>query len=126
MASVYPSAHGAPTNGTPAEPPRLLDRLRSILRTKHYSYRTEQAYVHWVRRYILHHGKRHPKDMAASEIEAFLTHLAVEGRVAASTQTQALCAILFLYKQLLRIDLPHFNAVRAKRPQAPSRRFVAR
>jgi integron integrase len=117
MASVYPSTQGAPIKGTPADPPRLLDRLRFALRTKHYSYRTEQAYVHWVRRFILHHGKRHPVEMGGSEIEAFLTHLAVEGRVAAGTQTQALCAILFLYKHLLRIDLPHFNAVRAKRPK---------
>ncbi|MGB7950076.1 MAG: integron integrase [Candidatus Binatia bacterium] len=117
MAAVYPSAQSPAINGSPTQPPRLLDQLRFALRTKHYSYRTEQAYVHWVRRFILHHGKRHPKNMGGSEIEAFLTHLAVAGRVAASTQTQALCAILFLYKQVLRIDLPHFDAVRAKRPK---------
>jgi integrase len=117
MPSVYPSAQRPAINDAPNESPRLLDQLRFALRAKHYSYRTEQAYVHWVRRFILHHGKRHPKDMGGSEIEAFLTHLAVAGRVAASTQTQALCAILFLYKQVLRIDLPHFDAVRAKRPK---------
>lgn len=117
MALIYSPSQKSAINSGQAEPPRLLDRLRFALRTKHYSYRTEQAYVHWVRRFILYHGKRHPNEMGGSEIEAFLTHLAVEGRVAASTQTQALCAILFLYKQLLRIDLPHFNAVRAKRPK---------
>ena len=82
----------------PAKPLRLLDRMRQIIRTKHYAYSTEQAYVHWVRRYILFHAKRHPKEMGGPEIERFLTHLAVEGQVSASTQTQALCALLFLYK----------------------------
>jgi hypothetical protein len=77
MASVYPCTKAAAINGAPADPPRLLYQLRFALRTKHYSYRTEQAYVHWVRRFILHHGKRHPKDMGGSEIEAFLTHLAI-------------------------------------------------
>jgi integron integrase len=117
MALVYSTPQKPAINGTTTEPPRLLDRLRFALRTKHYSYRTEQAYVHWVRRFILHHGKRHPETMGANEIEAFLTHLAVDGRVAASTQTQALCAVLFLYKHVLKIELPHFNAVRAKRPK---------
>jgi hypothetical protein len=84
------------------------------LRAKHYAYRTEQTYVNWVRRFILHHKKRHPKEMGGPEIEAFLTHLAVAGHVSASTQTQALCAILFLYKHVLRIELPHLDAVRAK------------
>jgi len=81
-----------------AQPPRLLDRMRQVLRTKHYAYSTEQAYVQWARRYILFHDKRHPQEMGGPEIEQFLTHLAVEGRVSASTQTQALCALLFLYK----------------------------
>lgn len=117
MASVYRSAPVGSTKGREAEPPRLLDRLRFALRTKHYAYRTEQAYVHWVRRFILHHGKRHPQEMGGPEIEAYLTDLAVAGRVSASTQTQALCAILFLYKHVLRIELPHLNAVRAKRPK---------
>jgi hypothetical protein len=99
-----------------ANPPRLLDQLRQTLRTKHYAYRTEQAYVHWVRRYILFHGKRHPQEMGRGEIEQFLTNLAVERHVSASTQTQALCALLFLYNHVLRIELPTLNAVRAKRP----------
>ncbi len=80
------------------QPPRLLDTLRDVLRAKHYAYRTEQAYVHWSRRYILFHDKRHPREMGVPEIERFLTHLAVHQNVSASTQTQALCALLFLYK----------------------------
>lgn len=100
-----------------AQPPRLLDRLRDRLRLRHYSLRTEQAYLHWVKRYILFHGKRHPADMGKAEVEAFLTHLAVERKVAASTQTQALSALLFLYKEVLGIDLPWLSEVtRAKRP----------
>ncbi|NOY29070.1 MAG: integron integrase [Planctomycetes bacterium] len=95
----------------------MLDQLADVLRAKHYSYRTEQAYIPWVRRFILFHNKRHPREMGAVEIEQFLTHLAVEGRVSASTQTQALCALLFLYKHLLKIDLPALDAVRAKRPK---------
>jgi len=85
--------------------------------SKHYSYRTEQAYVAWVRRFILFHGKRHPQEIGPGEVEQFLTHVAVEGRVAASTQTQALCALLFLYKHVLGIALPPLAAVRAKRPK---------
>ena len=87
-------------------PPRLLDQLRDRLRVKHYSIRTEKVYVHWVRRFILHQGKRHPRDMGAAEVEAFLTHLAVDRRVAASTQNQAKSAILFLYKEVLNMELP--------------------
>jgi site-specific recombinase XerD len=80
---------------------KLLDQLREVLRLKHYSYRTEQAYVDWVRRFILFHDKRHPAEMGAPEIQAFLAHLAVEGNVSASTQNQALRAILFLYREVL-------------------------
>nr|WP_200907276.1 phage integrase N-terminal SAM-like domain-containing protein [Ardenticatena maritima] len=80
----------------PQRPLKLLDRVRQVLRRKHYSYRTEQAYIQWIKRYILFHNKRHPKEMGAPEIEAFLTHLAVEEHVAASTQNQALSALLFL------------------------------
>ncbi len=83
MASVYHSAPVGTINGPQNEPPRLLDRLRFALRAKHYAYRTEQAYVHWVRRFILHHRKRHPQEMGGQEIEAFLTYLAVDGHVAA-------------------------------------------
>jgi integron integrase len=97
-------------------PKKLLDQVRDAIRLKHYSYRTEQTYVDWVYRFILFHGKRHPKDMGAPEIEAFLTHLAVQRHVATSTQNQALCALIFLYRHVLRqeIDLS-IDAVRAKR-----------
>ena len=78
MASLYHSVPAATTHPPEGKPPRLLDRLRFALRAKHYAYRTEQAYVHhWVRRFILRHGKRHPQEMAGPEIDAFLTHLAV-------------------------------------------------
>lgn len=98
--------------------PRLLDQMRDALRVRHYSLRTEQAYTHWTRRYILFHGKRHPREMGAVEVEAFLTWLAVEGQVSASTQGQSLAALLFLYKQVLGMDLPWLDeVVRAKRPQ---------
>jgi integron integrase len=97
-------------------PKKLLDQLRDALRIKHYAYRTEQTYVDWVHRFICFHNKRHPKDMGASEVEAFLTHLAVDLKVAASTQNQALCALLFLYRYVLRQELdPSINAVRAKK-----------
>ncbi len=92
-------------------PPKLLDRLREHLRVRHYSIRTEAAYVDWARRFILFHGKRHPQDMGAAEIEAFLTHLAVDRQVSASTQNQAKAAILYLYKQVLGVDLPWLDEV---------------
>jgi integrase len=98
-----------------SRPKKLLDQVRDAIRLKHYSYRTEQTYVGWIRRYILFHDKRHPKDMGAAEVEAFLTHLAVDGNVAASTQNQALCAILFLYNNVLNQELGKLDAVRAKR-----------
>lgn len=99
------------------KPPKLLDQVREKLRLKHYSIRTEKQYVQWVRRFILFHGKRHPRDMGAPEVEAFLTHLSVEGNVAASTQNQALSALLFLYREVLNSTLPWMNEiVRAKRP----------
>jgi len=102
----------------PQPPKKLLDQVRDVLRLKHYSIRTEQAYTDWIRRYILFHGKRHPKDMGAPEIEAFLTHLAVDGNVAASTQNQALCALEFLYREVLRQEWDDSIApVRAKKPQ---------
>jgi len=99
------------------EPPRLLDRLRDAIRRRHYSYRTEQAYVHWARRFILFHGKRHPRDLGPVEVTAFLTHLARERGVSASTQNQALSAILFLYGGVLDVKLPWMDGIeRAKRP----------
>jgi integron integrase len=98
-----------------AQQPSLLDQLRGKIRLKHYSIRTEDAYVDWVRRFILFHGKRHPAEMGAGEVEAFLTHLAVEGQVAASTQTQAKSALLFLYREVLGSELPWLNAVESAR-----------
>jgi integron integrase len=101
------------------QPKKLLDQVRDVCRVKHYSRRTEDAYTDWIKRYTLRvfHKKRHPQDMGVKEIEAFLTHLAVEGNVAASTQNQALSALLLLYREVLRIDLPEtINAVRAKKP----------
>lgn len=103
---------------TPAKQPKLLDQLRAEIRKKHYSLRTEQSYVSWCRRFILHHNKRHPKDMGAAEVEAFLSHLATHRHVAASTQNQALAAILMLYRDVLNIELPWLdNLTRAKRPK---------
>ena len=100
------------------KPQKLLDQLRDAIRARHYSIRTEKCYADWVRRFILFHNKRHPKEMGAPEVEAFLTHLAVGRRVAASTQNQALAAILFLYTHVLEIDLPWLTDVtRAKRPE---------
>jgi integron integrase len=99
-------------------PPKLLDQVRDRIRVKHYSIRTETQYMQWVKRFILFHDKRHPQEMGTTEVEAFLTHLAVNGHVSASTQNQALSALLFLYKEVLGIDLPWLNnVVRAKQPQ---------
>ncbi|HEX4440316.1 MAG TPA: phage integrase N-terminal SAM-like domain-containing protein, partial [Thermoanaerobaculia bacterium] len=81
--------------------PRLLDRVRTAIRARHYSLRTEEAYVAWIRRFILFHNKRHPMEMAEPEINAFLSHLANRVRVSASTHTQALSALLFLYRHVL-------------------------
>ncbi len=98
--------------------PKLLERMRIHLRTRHYSIRTEEAYIDWARRFILFHGKCHPRDMGVAEVEAFLSHLAVERHVSASTQNQAKAALLYLYKQVLEIDLPWLNeVVQAKRPK---------
>ena len=96
---------------------KLLDQVRQVARVKHLAYRTEQAYVYWAERYIRFHGIKHPNTMAAPEVEAFLTALAVHGRVAASTQNQALGALLFLYRDVLHIEIGDLNAVRARRPQ---------
>ena len=86
-------------------PKKLLDHDRDAIRLKHYSYRTEETYVQWIRRYILFRNKRHPNEMGTPEIEAFFTHLAIEGQVSASTQDQALSGLLFIYKHLLKQDL---------------------
>ncbi len=97
---------------------RLLDQVRDVIRIKHYSIRTEQAYLQWIRRYILFHGKRHPSELGSDHLSTFLSDLAVRGNVAASTQNQALNAILFLYREVLKQNLPRIEGVqRAKLPQ---------
>ena len=88
------------------KPPRLLDRMREALRVPHYSYRTEQTYLDWARRFMLFHQKRHPAQMGAVEAGAFLTHLVAVRQVSASTQNQAKVALLFLYREVLGVDLP--------------------
>ena len=85
---------------------QLLDEIRAVMRLKHYSLRTEEAYTYWVKKYIFFHQKKHPAEMGVAEIRAFLSHLAVDQKVAASTQNQALSALLFLYQRVLGIDLP--------------------
>lgn len=111
------SNNAQPSEKTAVTPPRLLDQVRDRLRLKHYSLRTEQAYVGWIKRYIIFHGKRHPAEMGKPELESFLTSLAVDRNVSASTQTQALSALLFLYKDVLELEFPWLDEVtRAKKP----------
>ena len=102
-----------PSHAEPTAAPRLLEQVRGRIRFKHYSIRTEQAYLDWIRRFIRHFGKRHPRDMGAKEVQEFLTHLAVAGRVAASTRNQAKSALLFLYKEVLEVQLPWLDDVEA-------------
>lgn len=103
---------------TGAQAPRLLDQVRARLRLRHYSLRTEQAYVAWIRRFVLANGRRHPRGLGLVEVEAFLSGLATQGRVSAGTQNQALSALLFLYREVLDIELPWMEGlVRAKRPR---------
>ena len=112
--------HSPPPPGPPRSPgsPRLLDQVRSAIRVRHYSLRTEKSYVHWIRRFILFHGKRHPRELGAPEISGFLNHLAVEGEVASSTQNQALNALVFLYRWVLGRDAPELDdLVRARKPR---------
>jgi integron integrase len=98
--------------------PRLFERIRTELRLRHYSPRTEKAYLNWVRRYILHHEKRHPRELGAAHVSAFLSRLASQDRVSASTQNQATAALLFLYREVLQQPVEWFGAVvRAKRPE---------
>lgn len=97
--------------------PKLMEQVRAAARVRHLSPSTEEAYRHWIRRFILFHHKRHPSEMGAEEIRRFLAHLAVEANVAASTQNQAICALLFLYRDVLRIDLPYVEGIEwARRP----------
>jgi integron integrase len=106
--------HTTPT----AQPPKLLDQIRNKLRVKHYAIRTEEQYLHWIKRFILFHGKRHPKDMGAAQIEAFLTNLAVIGKVSASTQNQAKSALLFMYREVFEQTLPWLdNVTQARVPK---------
>ena len=98
---------------------QLLDEVRATLRLRHYSIRTEEAYVACIRRFILYHQKCHPRDMGVNEIRQYLSHLATDYHVAASTQNVALSALLFLYKEVLHLELPLIDGVeRAKRPRA--------
>lgn len=107
-----------PEKTTSPNPPKLLDQVVAKIRFKHYSRRTELSYTHWIKRFILFHGKRHPREMGAAEIEVFLSALATERNVSASTQNLALSSLLFLYKEVLAIDLPWLdNITPAKKPQ---------
>ncbi|WP_458069142.1 integron integrase [Rhodanobacter sp. BL-MT-08] len=116
MASI--GSEKADAGGDGDKPPRLLDQVRGRMRRLGMAKRTEEVYVGWIRRFILSNDKRHPSQMGAAEVERFLTALAVHGNVSASTQNQALSALLFLYKQVLSIDLPWLDGVeRAKKPQ---------
>ena len=105
-------------SAAPPTAPKLLDRVRDAIRTRHYSRRTEEAYAQWIRRYIVFHHKTHPSEMGATEVSRFLTWLAVERQVSASTQNQALSALLFLYKQVLAVEIgPVPAVVRARTPE---------
>src|SRR3990172_4627668 len=112
------TARVAAINPTPTSPkPKMLDQVRQAIRTRHYSPRTEETYVHWIKRFIFFHNKRHPAEMAEKEIAQFLSSLASDSHVSASTQNQALNAILFLYREVLRKDIGYVDGViRAKRP----------
>src|SRR5690348_16645667 len=101
-----------------ARPLRLLDAVRAELRVRRYSYRTEQAYVDWIHRFVVFHDKRHPKELGGPEVAKFLSYLAIERNVSAATQNQALAALLFLYKRVLNVKLPWIaDVVRATRPK---------
>ena len=97
--------------------PKLLEQVRTVIRTRHYSFRTEKTYIHWIKQYIFFNSKRHPSELGAAHLSGFLSYLAVSRKVAASTQNQALAAILFLYRHVLKQELPWLeDVVRAKRP----------
>ncbi|MFQ6115389.1 MAG: integron integrase, partial [bacterium] len=105
-------------NSTIEKKPKLLEQVRIAIRTKHYSLRTEEAYVQWIRRFILFHNKRHPMEMGEREINQFLNYLAIKAKVASSTQNQALCAILFLYNEVLKKQIGRFDdVIWAKKPK---------
>jgi integron integrase len=115
----YPSHHaGISAEAVERRRPRLMDEVRRCLRVNHYSLRTEKVYLGWIRRFILANGRRHPRELGGGEVERFLSQLAVQGKVSASTQNQALSALLFLYRKVLGIDLPWMeNVTRARRGQ---------
>jgi hypothetical protein len=116
LALLYEHVVGADLGELPwPRPPRVLDQFRLLLRLRHYSHATEDCYVQWARRFILFHRLRHPRTMGAAEVEQFLGHLAMEGRVSASTQNQAFNALVFFYRHVLEIDLGRLDAVRARR-----------
>ena len=100
------------------KPPKLLDQVRTVIRYKHYSIRTEKSYIGWIRRYIIFHNKRHPKEMTEVEVMQFINSLVTQGNVSASTQNQALCSILFLYKEVLKSDVNWIENIEwAKKPK---------
>jgi integron integrase len=126
--AVQETRPATPSSGTPvrhssatpetAQKPKLLDRLREALRSRHYSRRTEQTYCHWIKRFIFFHNKCHPVEMGELEINAFLTHLAIKERVSASTQTQALSAIIFLYRHVFHREIGELKGlIRARKPR---------
>ena len=121
MTIHYDDPKFVPSEGKVSEPiskPRLINQVREVIRCKHYSIRTEQTYVDWIRRYIYYHNKQHPKHLSEQHINAFLTHLAVNRKVAASTQNQALCALVFLYRNVLKKNLGEFGDITwSKKPQ---------
>jgi integron integrase len=118
MGHLNPRKAGQPDSQPEGDKPKkLLDQLRHELRTEHYALSTEEAYVDWVYRYIIFHNKRHPGEMGAEEIKQFLTHLAVDRHVAASTQNQALCALLYFYRKVLKREIKHVDVVWAQRPK---------
>jgi integrase len=120
LIATIPKMGGMPQTLSPVVPsdkPKLLDQVRNAIRRKHFSIRTEQAYTDWIRRFILFHGKRHPGEMAEPEVTEFLTHLSRERNVAASTQNQALSALLFLFKEVLKQEIGWLQGVeRSKKP----------
>ena len=106
---MHPNGNGKHTSS--GKPRKLLDQVRDRVRTKHYSIRTKEAYVGWIRRFVLFHNKRHPREMGKREIESFLTYLAVDSKVSSSTQSQALSALLFLYRDVLDLEFPQIEDV---------------
>jgi len=111
------SEHGTEDSPAATGRPRLFDVVREVVRRRHYSYRTEESYLHWIKRFVLFTGRRHPRELGAAEVTAFLNHLVAQRHVAAATQNQALAALLFLYKEVLAQPLPWLESIEhAKRP----------